>query len=75
MIVEEHGEKRLLEAKPLKRYDRLWGSIMRRSWKNCHHFAAGWWVTLLYHSIGLAEPVLKLQQDEFPDYDLMLFEK
>ena len=28
-----------------------------------------------YHSIGLAEPVLKLQQDEFPDYDLMLFEK
>ena len=59
----------------MKRYDRLWGSIMRRSWKNCHHFAAGWWVTLLIILSGWLEPVLKLQQDEFPDYDLMLFEK
>lgn len=75
VIVEEHGEKRLLEAKPFEALRQIMGRYHAPQLEELPPFCGGLVGYFAYHSIGLAEPVLKLQQDEFPDYDLMLFEK
>ncbi len=75
VIVEEKGEKRLLEAKPFEALRQIMGQYRAPQLEELPPFCGGLVGYFAYHSIGLAEPVLKLQQDEFPDYDLMLFEK
>lgn len=75
VTIEKDGEKTISELSP---YDTLRGIMAQYKapkLKDMPTFTGGLVGYFSYAMIGYAEPILNLQESDFNDYDLMLFDK
>lgn len=75
VAIEEQGELRQLEMEPFTALRQIMQQYQTPQLEALPPFSGGLVGYFAYHSIGLAEPVLQLEQGDFPEFDLMLFEK
>ena len=74
-IETEEGTKVKHTKKPLEIIREILKGMKAPKIKGIPPFAGGFVGYFAYSMIGYAEPVLKIKKGDFPDYDLMLFDK
>lgn len=75
VTIEKDGEKTISELSPYDTLRSIMAQYKAPKLKDMPTFTGGLVGYFSYAMIGYAEPILNLQESDFNDYDLMLFDK
>lgn len=75
VTIEEQGETHQINQEPFAALREVMQQYHTPQLEALPPFSGGLVGYFAYHSIGLAESILQLQQGDFPEFDLMLYRK